>query len=174
MPADTVSLREETPDDASAIAQVVTAAFASPAEAGLVAALRTAGALTLSLIAVDADEIVGHLALSPVEVAGKPGAGRWLGLGPLAVLPGRQRQGIGARLVRQSLAMAGERGATAVFVLGSSRYYAPLGFAAAAPLGWRCTYDAPPTAFRVWQPDDPAQPPPPVGVVHYHPAFDAL
>jgi putative acetyltransferase len=173
MSAVAVSLREETPADSARIAQVVTAAFESPAEARLVDALRRAGALTLSLVAADADEIIGHIALSPVEVAGKAGAGRWLGLAPLAVLPRWQRQGIGAQLVRQSLAMAGERGARAVFVLGSSRYYAPLGFAAAVPLGWRCTYEAPTSAFRVCRLGDPALLPP-AGTVRYHPAFDAL
>jgi putative acetyltransferase len=67
--------------------------------------------------------------------------------------------------------LAGTRGAEAVFVLGRSSYYAPLGFAAAAPLGWRCTYDAPTSAFRVTRLGDAVPPP---GTVRYHPAFDAL
>ena len=165
--------RPELPDDAPAIAALVTAAFGNPAEAGLVDALRRASALVLSLVATSHGEVVGHVALSPVEVAGKPGQRRWLGLGPLAVAPALQRRGIGKALVRRALELAGEGGAAAVFVLGDPHYYGGLGFDAAAPLGWRCAYDAPEPAFRVCRLGDPAQLPPP-GTVLYHPAFDAL
>ena len=137
------------------------------------AALRVGGGLWLSLVGSMEGEIVGHVALSPVEVAGEPGGGRWLGLGPLAVVPEHQRQGIGSALVRRAVELAQERGASAVFVLGASHYYGRLGFDAAAPLGWRCTYEAPEPAFRVCRLGDPAQLPPP-GTVLYHPAFDAL
>ena len=75
--------------------------------------------------------------------------------------------------MRRAVELARERGASAVFVLGASHYYGRLGFDAAAPLGWRCTYDAPEPAFRVCRLGDPAQLPPP-GTVLYHPAFDAL
>ena len=65
--------------------------------------LRAAGALTLSLVAVDgADGLVGHVAFSPVTIAGR--AGRWYGLGPISVRPSRQRSGIGARLMDEGLA----------------------------------------------------------------------
>jgi putative acetyltransferase len=173
MPENKVELREELAEDRPAIAEVVTAAFAGSAEAALVAALRDTGALTISLVAVDGPAVVGHVVMSPVEVEGVKGGGRWLGLAPLAVHPDWQRQGIGRDLVRHALDLARERGVAAVFVLGKSRYYAPLGFAAAAPLGWRCTYDAPSTAFRVCRLADPGALPP-AGTVHYHPAFDAL
>ena len=168
-----VELRPETPADGAAIAVLVEAAFGGPAEARLVGALRMAGALTLSLIAVRDGEIVGHVALSPVAVAEQDGGGRWLGLAPLAVAPARQRQGIGRSLARRSLEFAQARGAAAVFVLGRSGYYARLGFEAAAPLGWRCTYPAPEPAFRVRRLGDPSRLPP-HGIVRYHPAFDAL
>ena len=94
-------------------------------------------------------------------------SGRW------PWLPEHQRQGIGSALVRRAVELAQERGASAVFVLGASHYYGRLGFDAAAPLGWRCTYEAPEPAFRVRRLGDPAQLPPP-GTVLYHPAFDAL
>ena len=108
-----------------------------------------------------------------VRSRGEPGGGRWLGLGPLAVAPEHQRQGIGSALVRRAVELAQERGTSAVFVLGAPHYYGRLGFDAAAPFGWRCTYDAPEPAFRVCRLGDPAQLPPP-GTVLYHPAFDAL
>ena len=168
-----VRLREERPGDEAAIAAVIAAAFASEAEARLVEDLRAAEALSLSLVAERDQRIVGHVALSPVTVAGEAGAGRWLGLAPLAVLADHQRQGIGAALVHRAVAVAEERGAAALFVLGRSRYYAPLGFEAAGPLGWTCTYPAPVEAFRVRRLGDPAWLPP-AGTVGYHAAFDAL
>ncbi len=173
MTAQPIELRPEVPDDADAIAAVVTEAFGSAAEAKLVSALRRADALTLSLVAIRQGEIVGHIALSPVEVAGQHSTWRWLGLAPLAIATSHQRHGIGSALVRRSLQQSAERGTAAVFVLGDPRYYARLGFDAAAPLGWRCTYPAPEPAFQVWRTGEPAQLPPP-GKVRYHPAFDAL
>ena len=71
MTAQPIELRPEIPDDADAITAVVTEAFGSAAEAELVSALRQADALTLSLVAIRQGEIVGHIALSPVEVAGQ-------------------------------------------------------------------------------------------------------
>ena len=62
--------------------------------------------------------------------------------------------------MRRAIELAQERGASAVFVLGASHYYGRLGFDAAAPLGWRCTYEAPEPAFRVRRLGDPAQLPP--------------
>lgn len=166
-------LRPEAPGDPTAISALVTAAFARDAEARLVERLRTADALTVSLVAVIGREIVGHVALSRVEVDGQPGGGHWLGLAPLAAAPSRQGLGIGARLVAAASDAAAAMGATAVFVLGSSRYYGRLGFEEAAPLGWRCVYDVPPAAFRVRRLGAPAGQPP-AGTVRYRPEFDAL
>jgi putative acetyltransferase len=170
---DVIELRAEAPGEAAAITALVTAAFASNGEARLVERLRAAGALTVSLVAVTAGEIAGHVALSPVEVDGRPGGRRWLGLAPLAVIPSRQRRGIGALLVAAAAESAAAVGAGTVFVLGSSRYYDRLGFEEARPLGWRCFYQVPSAAFRVRRLGDPTALPPP-GTVRYHPAFDAL
>ena len=166
-------IRSERPDEAAAIAALVASAFDRAAEAELVAALRAQGALWLSLVAELDGRIVGHVALSPVAVDGRTGAGRWLGLAPLAVAPAHQRAGIGRRLVGEAVAQAAAGGAGAVFVLGEPGYYGALGFAPAADLGWRCVYDAPPAAFRVrllGRADDRPQP----GLVTYHAAFGAV
>lgn len=168
-----IALRPEEPGDIASITAVVAAAFETTAEARLVEALREAGALTVSLVALAGDRIVGHVALSPVAVGGASGGNRWLGLAPLAVLPGWQRQGIGGELVRAALAMAAARQAALVFVLGRPTYYERLGFEEAAPLGWRCVYEVPSPAFRVHRLGEGRRQPPP-GTVTYHAAFDAL
>jgi GNAT superfamily N-acetyltransferase len=101
-----IVIRPETPADTAAIAAVTREAFrhaahSSQTEHLIVDALRSAGALTLSLVAVAEGEIVGHIAFSPVTIDRQPT--RWLGLGPLSVAPPRQRQGIGSLLVRAGL-----------------------------------------------------------------------
>jgi putative acetyltransferase len=170
-----LGVRPERPGDEDGIQGVVSAAFGQTAEADLVARLRDRGALAVSLVAEAAGELVGHVALSPVTVDGRPGGGRWLGLAPLAVDPDRQRQGAGRRLVAAALDAAIGDGATLVFVLGDSRYYGALGFEEAARFGWRCTYDAPSAAFRVRLLGGSAgEDLPPAGTVRYHEAFDGL
>lgn len=166
---DALTIRPELPGDAPAIAGVLTAAFAGAGEARLVEALRASGSLT-ALVALDAERVVGHVALSPMTVDGAPGP--WLGLGPVAVAPAAQARGIGRRLIADALAAATASGAAAVFVLGRSSYYAALGFEEAAAWGWCCTYPAAPAAFRVRRlaPDRL----PPAGMLRYHAAFDLL
>lgn len=69
-----MQIRDERDEDAAAISRVTAAAFAnaphsSGTEARIVAALRQAGALTISLAAVSDDgSIVGHVAFSPVQI----------------------------------------------------------------------------------------------------------
>ncbi|MCI0640707.1 MAG: N-acetyltransferase [Gemmataceae bacterium] len=100
-------LRLEQETDQAASHAVHASAFPTAVEARLVDALRAAGRLTVSLVAVDVGQVVGHVALSPVTVAG---AADGLGLAPVAVLPAHQRHGIGGRLVTKDL---GQRRASA-------------------------------------------------------------
>lgn len=65
-------------------------------------ALRAAEALTISLVAEVDNKLVGHIAFSPLTIS--DGTAHWYGLGPLAVLPAYQRQGIGKALMQQGLA----------------------------------------------------------------------
>ena len=168
-----IQIRPEELDDVAPIAEVIAAAFGTPAEMRLVAALREASALTVSLVAIADAEIVGHIALSPVAVGGAAAGTRWLGLAPLAVRPEWQRRGIGTDLVHATLALAAAHQAAVVFVLGPPGYYGRLGFDPATPLGWRCAYDVPEPAFRVHRTGVGARLPPP-GIVTYHAAFAAL
>ncbi|MEK0085411.1 GNAT family N-acetyltransferase [Benzoatithermus flavus] len=166
-----VMLRPEEPGDEAAIGAVLAAAFGRQDAADLVARLRAAAGLTISLVAVAGGAIAGHAALSPITIEGAEAGTRWFGLAPVAVRPDHQRQGIGTRLVEEILQQATALGASAVFVLGDPGYYWRFGFAEAGPQGWRCLYDAPSAAFRVALLGPRTDPPPP-GVVRYHPAFD--
>lgn len=123
--------RLEAPGDIAAIQAVNQAAFPTDAEARLVDALRASGRLLISLVAVDAGQIVGHIAFSPVRLSADPGAGEGLGLAPLAVVPAHQRRGIGSRLVREGLAACAGAGFAFVVVLGDPGYYSRFGFARA-------------------------------------------
>jgi predicted N-acetyltransferase YhbS len=102
-------------------------------------ALRDAGQLALSLVAVeasgDADTVIGHVALSPVTLTPTPDGGPdWYGLGPLAVVPERQGQGVGSRLVRSALEHLSGLGAAGCVLLGDPAYYGRFGFRATPAL----------------------------------------
>jgi len=126
-----MQIRPEEEKDIVAIRQLTKAAFAvvehsSQTEAEIVDALREAGALTISLVAVDDGEVVGHVAYSPVMIDGVDRG--WYGLGPVSVRPDRQGQGIGGRLVREGLAHLVKAGARGCVVLGDPDYYKRFGF----------------------------------------------
>jgi putative acetyltransferase len=161
-------IREEAADDAVAIDQVNLAAFAGhpysrQTEHLIVRALRAAGALELSLVATVDGDVVGHLAISPVHVGGVEIG--WLGLGPLSVMPTRQRSGVGSALVRSGLRRLGERGARGCVVLGDPGYYGRFGF---MPLPGLVCAGVPADHFMARVLSGTA----PVGAVRYHAAFD--
>lgn len=129
---DELIIRDERTGDELNIERVVREAFAGDAEARLVAALRIAGRLSLSLVAENAGELVGHVAFSPVDLAGAPVG--W-GLAPVAVRPALQRRSIGSRLIRAGIDRAARAGAPFLVVLGDPLYYSRFGFQPAR--SWR-------------------------------------
>lgn len=166
-------VRDETPADRAHVRRVNEAAFGAPQEADLVDALRAEGVATVSLVAEEDGEIVGHILFSPVTVegAGTPPLG--LGLAPMAVIPSRQRQGIGSRLARAGLDRCRARGAGFVVVLGHPAYYPRFGFVPASRFGLRCEYDAPDEAFMAMELVERALEGL-TGLVRYHPAFGGV
>ncbi len=127
-----MEIRPEQPTDIAAISQIITAAFATAPHSGgnearIVETLRAAGALTVSLVALDRREIVGHAAFSPVAIADiRQG---WYGLGPVAVRPDKQGRGFGQSLVQAGIAQLRALRAAGCVVLGDPRYYRRFGFA---------------------------------------------
>ena len=101
-----VLIRSETNADVSVIAEVTVAAFKTLAisnhtEQFIIAALRAAKALTVSLVAEMDGRIVGHIAFSPVTIS--DGSPSWYGLGPVSVSPECQRRGIGSALIQEGI-----------------------------------------------------------------------
>lgn len=126
-----IVIREETRADMTAITAVTVAAFetleiSSHTEQFIIEALRSAGALTVSLVAEVEGAVVGHIAFSPVAIAG--GTGDWYGLGPVSVLPAYQRRGIGKALIVEGLARLRTLGAKGCCLVGHPQYYRKFGF----------------------------------------------
>lgn len=130
-----IVVRAERPDDAMAVRRVLLAAFETAAEADLVARLRTDVEGYLAWVASDGDEVVGHVAFSPLTLDGTACGG--MGLAPLAVAPTQQRRGIGGALVRAALATLREQGCGFVALLGHPDYYPRFGFVPASRHGLR-------------------------------------
>jgi len=142
-----IEIRPEIPDDAAAIRHVNQEAFGQIQEAEIVEELRSRGALTISLVAIQSNEIVGHIAFSPVKVELEHSKFDAIALAPMAVLPACQRKGIGSKLVRAGLEECRQIGHELVVVLGHPAYYPRFGFIPASTYGIKSEYDVPDEAF---------------------------
>lgn len=140
-----IEIRRERPADIPAIRDVHTRAFGQDQEANIVDALRSNGAALLSLVATLDDRVVGHIMYSPATIGQLTGAG----LGPVAVLPEHQRQGIGSGLIEAGNRQLTDTGCPFVVVLGHPDYYPRFGFRPARPLGITCEWDVPDDVFLV-------------------------
>jgi len=133
-----VIIRDEKQTDLNAIHELTAAAFRRPDEAVLIGRLRSDGACAISLVAVEGDEIVGHVLFS-----GMTAPFRALGLGPVSVKPSRQRCGIGSLLIRTGLSRARAAGWQGVFVVGDPNFYIGFGFNIVLAAGFMCRYAGP-------------------------------
>ena len=166
-------IRREAPSDIAAVREVNEAAFETPAEAGLVDALRDADAHTLSLVAEEGGRVVGHILFSPARIEGATGATSAVGLAPMAVVPDLQNRGIGTALVREGLTRLREAGHEVLVVLGHPHYYPRFGFVPSVDHDIRSEYDVPPEVFMVLE-LAPGALAGRSGVARYHPAFAGL
>lgn len=162
-----IALRNETVADIDVIHDVTVAAFrsmehSSHTEQFIVAELRRAGVLPVSLVAEREGKVVGHIAFSPVSVS--DGSTGWYGLGPVSVLPEYQRQGIGKALIEAGLARLQAMGAQGCCLVGHPEYYVKFGFRNVPGLVYE---GVPPEYFFALPFGDPV----PQGSVTFHEAF---
>jgi putative acetyltransferase len=162
-------IRAERLADQSLIRDLLKRAFGSDIEADLVDALRKEARPIISLVAQDAEEVIGHIMFSPVTLSSAPQR-LIMGLAPMAVSPARQRQGVGSALVRAGLGACQQLGATAVVVLGHPTYYPKFNFRPAREFGITSEYDVPDDVFMALELEARALRQTP-GIVRYHPAF---
>lgn len=126
-----ITIRDETAADIPAIEALTQAAFLNAAHSShteqfIVNQLRKAQQLSLSLVAEDQQQIVGHVAVSPVRISS--GDAGWYGLGPISVCPDKQGLGIGSMLMHAALQRLKALGAEGCVLLGDPNYYARFGF----------------------------------------------
>ena len=164
-----INLRLEKPSDIQSIHEITIAAFLDAphtdhTEQFIVKALRDSGELTISLVAEDSAQIVGHVALSPVTIS--DGSTDWYGLGPISVRPNEQGKGIGSKLMHSALAELKCLKANGCVLLGDPSYYHRFGF---EPLDGLVFPDVPPEYFQALL----LQGTHPKGTVTYHESFSA-
>lgn len=133
-----MTIRREEPNDIAAIHLVNEAAFPSNLEANLVDDLRAEGDAIISLVAIDGDDIIGHILLSKMAAPLKA-----LGLAPVAVLPEKQGNGIGSALIKSAIKEAKDDGWEIIFVLGNPKIYCKFGFDLEIAKNFNCAYSGP-------------------------------
>lgn len=145
-----INIRRETEHDYPNIKAVNDEAFNGTAESDLIEKLRKKEDFLpeLSLVAEDEGKIIGHILFFPVSIKTKDGECVSLSLAPMAVLPDRQKKGVGAKLIKEGFKRAKEMGYKSVVVLGYPEYYKKFGFKPADNWGLKSPFkDAQPNAF---------------------------
>ena len=163
-----IEIRPEVASDAAAISDVIRLAFAgksfaSGTESDVVLRLRDCGDLTLSLVAVLEENVIGHIAFS--EAPNGDPAQRWHALGPVAVLPEFQKSGVGSALINSGMDWLAGHGSDGCILLGDYNYYKRFGFVLAPE---NCPDGLPAEHFMI----KPISGLAPAGKFTFHPAFD--
>jgi len=121
-----LEIRESVPGDAGAIESLYPEVFPDENLLPLVRDLLRDTAVSISLVGEVDSRIVGHVIFTKCGVIGSDVNAALLG--PLAVAPAWQRQGIGSAIARAGLRRLEDMDVNLVFVLGDPAYYERLGF----------------------------------------------
>ncbi|MEP2103931.1 MAG: N-acetyltransferase [Parasphingorhabdus sp.] len=163
--------RAEKSGDEKPIFAVNAAAFKTDAEARLVDMLRSDGDLVFSHVVEENGAIIGHIALSPMDAVAEDQPIKALGLGPVAVAPNRQLEGIGSQLVEAAIKWARAQNWQLIILLGNPRYYSRFGFSVEDAKPFASPFAGP--YFQALWLDETVQKPQ-SGRAEYAPAFGRL
>jgi putative acetyltransferase len=143
-----MQLREPSLDENPDVLHVHRLAFGRDDEAALVYSLLhdPSAQPVLSVVAELQGKVVGHALFTTVRVASVAAPVDGAILAPLAVLPSRQRAGIGRSLIEHGCGALAARNVPLVFVLGDPGYYTRSRFVPALPSGLRAPYAIEPEA----------------------------
>jgi len=144
-----IKIREENKADVTGIREINVKAFGQSEEADIIDKLRSNCTLFISLIAELDNKIVGYILFTLVTIESENGMIEGTGLAPMAILPGYQKQGIGASLVEEGFKRINQNRCPFVVVLGHSDYYPRFGFEPASKYGVRCEWEVPDEAFMI-------------------------
>jgi putative acetyltransferase len=145
-----IKIREEIFQDIDAIRAINEKAFGQPQEANIVDKLRANCDGLLSLVALQDEEIIGHILFSSVTIDGSFGMLKGMGLAPMAVLPEFQRQGVGSELVKAGIEILRKSKCSFIIVLGHPEYYPKFGFEPASRYGIKSQWEGvPDNAFMI-------------------------
>lgn len=128
-----IKIRAEESKDLEQVRAILRAAFPGDAESKLADVLLAHGKAIISLVAVNDDDVLGHILFSPVTITAPRGSPpsddiKGIGLAPVAVRPDVQSLGIGSKLIREGLIRCKELAFDYCVVLGAPKYYQRFGF----------------------------------------------
>lgn len=121
-----IEIRSSVPTDFPVIEEFYPMAFPEEDLIPLLKELIEDASIVQSFVAIVNGAVVGHVSFTECKVDGK--TDNLSLLGPLAVAPVYQKQGVGSALVRFGLASLVKRGVSRVLVLGDPNYYGRFGF----------------------------------------------
>jgi putative acetyltransferase len=135
----TVLVRAERPGEEGAVRAINEAAFGASKNGGIVDGIRGTDRWIPggSLVAEDPDgTLVGHLLVSEGDLDSIDGTTRriWM-IGPVSVIPARQRGGVGGALMRAVIQLAIDHNQAVLVLLGHPAYYPRFGFEPARGIG---------------------------------------
>lgn len=146
-----VTLRQEEQTDFSQVFDLNCTAFGREDEAKLVEALRkneTAFVPELSIVAMIDKKVIGHILFTIINIKDESGnLYESLALGPMAVEPKVQKNGIGGQLIHKGFEVATDLGFKSIIVLGHEHYYPKFGFEPAEKWDIKAPFEVPSNVF---------------------------